>query len=108
MTMIPAHTLHLAIGLPGGWEWFVILAIGLLIFGRRLPEVGRSIGQSIVEFKRGVKSVQDEIEEEASRPAQKTSDPAALPGDASGEVRTVARGEEVEPGSNAGETKPAT
>ncbi len=105
MTMIPAHTLQLALGMPGGWEWIVILAIGLLIFGRRLPEVGRSIGQSIVEFKRGVKSVQDEIEEESNRPASSSSGPAALPSDTSAEARTVARGEEVEPG---GETKPAT
>jgi len=57
----------LALGMPGGWEWLIIGAIGLLIFGRRLPEVGRSLGRSIVEFKRGIKGVQDEIEAESSK-----------------------------------------
>lgn len=47
--------------LPGGLEWLVILIFGLLIFGRRLPEVARSIGKSITEFKRGMKDVQDDV-----------------------------------------------
>ena len=37
-----------------GWgELIVILAIGLLLFGgRRLPEVGRALGEAIREFQR--------------------------------------------------------
>ena len=61
----------LAFGMPGGWEWIFILAIGLLIFGRRLPEVGRSLGKGIVEFKRGIKGIDDEIREASDSPAQK-------------------------------------
>src|SRR6188508_3352424 len=53
----------LAIGMPGLTEWIVIAALGLLIFGKRLPEVGRSLGKGIVEFKKGIKGVEDEIEE---------------------------------------------
>lgn len=70
-------------GLPTGAEWFIILAIGLLLFGRRLPEVGRSLGQGIVEFKKGLKGVQDEVnasgESNAYRASQKLpeSTPAA-------------------------------
>ncbi len=50
-------------GLPSGMEWVVILVFGLLIFGRRLPEVARSLGKSIVEFKKGMKDVRDDIED---------------------------------------------
>ena len=53
------HTL--AIGMPGPFEWMIIAGLGLLIFGKRLPEVGRSLGKGIVEFKRGLKSVEDEV-----------------------------------------------
>jgi sec-independent protein translocase protein TatA len=53
------HTL--AIGMPGPFEWIIIAGIGLLVFGKRLPEVGRSLGKGIVEFKKGLKSVEDEV-----------------------------------------------
>ena len=56
-----------ALGLPGGAEWILILAFGLLIFGKRLPEVGRSLGKGIVEFKKGLKGVEDEIEEQSDK-----------------------------------------
>jgi sec-independent protein translocase protein TatA len=55
-------------GLPGGAEWIVIALIGLLIFGRRLPEVGRGLGKSIVEFKKGLKGIEDEIENASDDP----------------------------------------
>jgi len=57
----------LGFGFPGHWEWVVLLIIGLLLFGRRLPDVGRNVGRAIVEFKKGVKGISDEIEEESSR-----------------------------------------
>lgn len=49
--------------LPQGTEWIIILIVALLIFGKRLPEVGRSIGKGIVEFKKGLKGVQDEVDD---------------------------------------------
>jgi sec-independent protein translocase protein TatA len=52
----------IAIGMPGGAEWIIIAAIGLLLFGKRLPEVGRSLGKGIVEFKKGLKGVEDDME----------------------------------------------
>lgn len=64
-------TTTLAIHVPGGWEWIIILGIGLLLFGKRLPEVGRSLGKGIVEFKRGLKDIGDEIETESDKPAVK-------------------------------------
>jgi sec-independent protein translocase protein TatA len=51
----------------GPLEGLVILAFGLLLFGKRLPEVGRSLGKGIVEFKRGLKGVADDIETESSK-----------------------------------------
>src|SRR3954462_13917689 len=56
-------SLPLAIGMPGAAEWIVIGAIGLLIFGKRLPEVGRSLGKGIVEFKKGLKGIDEDMEE---------------------------------------------
>lgn len=56
--------------MPGGMEWIVILVIGLLLFGRRLPDVARSVGKSIVEFKKGIKDVSSDIEAETDRPTR--------------------------------------
>lgn len=82
MTVVAANLAPLlGFGFPGGYEWIILLILGLLIFGRRLPEVGRSLGKGIVEFKRGIKGLEDEIEEESSRPAtrESVSKPPELP-----------------------------
>ena len=44
----------------------VILGFGVLLFGKRLPEIGRSLGKGIVEFKKGLKGLEDEIEVNAN------------------------------------------
>jgi len=49
----------------GPSELVVVAIIGLLLFGRRLPEVGRSLGRGIVEFKKGLKDVSDDIDRDA-------------------------------------------
>jgi TatA/E family protein of Tat protein translocase len=56
----------------GPFEGLVLLALGLLLFGKRLPEVGRSLGKGIVEFKRGLKGVADEIEDQSNKDAAVT------------------------------------
>jgi TatA/E family protein of Tat protein translocase len=43
------------------WHLLILAFIGLLVFGRRLPEVGRSLGKGITEFKKGLKDVSDEV-----------------------------------------------
>ena len=48
-------------GLPGGMEWIIIGLIALLIFGKRLPEVMRSVGKGISEFKHGMQDVNEEL-----------------------------------------------
>ena len=45
----------------GPLEILVILVIALLIFGRRLPEIGKGVGKSIVEFKKGLAGMEDEL-----------------------------------------------
>ena len=51
----------MAFWMPGPWELAIIAIIALILFGRRLPEVGRSLGKGIVEFKKGLRDVQDEV-----------------------------------------------
>src|SRR4051812_45328256 len=81
--------LPLAFGMPGFGEWIVIAAIGLLLFGKRLPEVGRSLGKGIVEFKKGLKGIEDDVEAASDEPparpaltAQQTTVRAPLPSEA--------------------------
>ena len=60
--------------MPGGWEWLIILIVALLIFGKRLPEVMKSLGKGIVEFKKGIKGVEDQVEDASSKSTQKKID----------------------------------
>ncbi len=52
----------LALLMPGPGEMIILLVIGVLLFGRRLPEIGRSLGKTVTEFKKGVKGLEDEVE----------------------------------------------
>jgi sec-independent protein translocase protein TatA len=68
-----------SIGFP---ELVVIFVIALIVFGpRRLPEIGKALGQGINEFKRASKDLQarleDEIEED--KRASTTAPPEATP-----------------------------
>ena len=50
----------------------IIAVFGDLLFGKRLPEVGRSLGKGIVEFKKGLKGIDDEVDDAAARQASRT------------------------------------
>src|SRR5215211_6532571 len=50
------------IGTLGTGEIIILLIVGVLLFGRKLPEVGRYLGKGIVEFKKGIKGLEDEID----------------------------------------------
>lgn len=57
--MIENMQYTLAIGMPGSWEWVVVLVVALLIFGRRLPDIARSVGKSLTEFKKGINEAKE-------------------------------------------------
>ena len=68
-----------SIGMP---ELIIILVIALIIFGpRKLPELGKSLGKSINEFKRASADLQNTLEQEIKLEEQKTAapPPAAQP-----------------------------
>lgn len=49
-------------GLPGGPEVLVVLFVVLLLFGaKKLPELSRSLGRSLGEFKKGKEDLEREI-----------------------------------------------
>ncbi len=86
--------MHTLAFLPNiGWtEMLVVGVILLLLFGRRLPEVGRSLGQGIVEFKKGLKDIGDDIEVQSSRPESPRFESARPP--TAGAEHRVAQGVE--------------
>lgn len=73
-----------SIGMP---ELIIILVIALIIFGpRKLPELGKSLGRSLNEFKRASADLQNTLEQEIRLEEQKEQQqarptpPAAAPG----------------------------
>ncbi|MFM7315560.1 MAG: twin-arginine translocase TatA/TatE family subunit, partial [bacterium] len=47
-------------------ELLIVGGIALLIFGNRLPSVARSVGKSLVEFKKGMNEIEDEVKNAGS------------------------------------------
>jgi TatA/E family protein of Tat protein translocase len=78
-------------------EMLIVGVIAVLLFGSKLPEVGRSLGRSINEFKRASNELRntldDEIRSEERKAVTQTlpTDPANIPSPAAPE--TVARGQ---------------
>ena len=81
----------------GPQELVVLCVLGVLLFGRKLPEVGRYLGKGIVEFKKGIKGLEDEVDSpsvpraeapplEAPRPPQRVATTAPKFEDAPGNV----------------------
>jgi sec-independent protein translocase protein TatA len=69
LVRIQEHNMLGSIGMP---EMIIILVIALIIFGpRKLPELGRSLGKSLAEFKRASNELRSTLEEEIRLEDQK-------------------------------------
>lgn len=76
-----------SIGMP---EMIIILVIALIIFGpRKLPELGKSLGKSLAEFKRASNELRNSLEEEIRVEEQRSKPeppkPVSPPADADSE-----------------------
>ncbi|GAB4340358.1 MAG: hypothetical protein OHK0038_19810 [Flammeovirgaceae bacterium] len=53
----------LLFGMPGGWEWVIIILVILLLFGaKKIPDLARGLGRGIREFKEATREIQQEVE----------------------------------------------
>jgi TatA/E family protein of Tat protein translocase len=79
-------------GSIGMQELIIIFVIALIIFGpRRLPDLGKSLGRSIAEFKRASNELRNTLEEEIRVDDQRqTRTAATTPGPATTDSETTA------------------
>lgn len=61
-------------GMPGHIELLIIAGVMLLLFGHRLPKIMRSLGQGIVEFKKGVNDISEDIESASKEKVEEKSE----------------------------------
>ena len=73
-------------GTLGGPEIFLILVVALIVFGpRRLPEIGKSVGKMLAEFRKASNDLEESVRGEPKRPA---AAPAEEPPPGDGSDRT--------------------
>jgi sec-independent protein translocase protein TatA len=53
-------------GAFGAMHWVIFAAVAFLLFGNRLPSVMRSLGQGVVEFKKGLQGIEDDVKSTGS------------------------------------------
>jgi TatA/E family protein of Tat protein translocase len=87
-------------GTLGGPEVILILVVALIVFGpRRLPEIGKSMGKMLAEFRKASndfkRTIEDELEAEKSRESQPAPNPAPESAATAAAVPEVAAAPEV-------------
>lgn len=63
----------------GTQEIMLLLVLGILLFGRNLPQLGRSVGKTFVEFKKGMHGLEEEMETPGARRTQVDPEPMRPP-----------------------------
>ena len=63
----------------GMQEMLLLLLFGVLLFGRKLPDIGRSLGKTVIEFKKGVSGVEEEISNATSAKPAIEPEPVRAP-----------------------------
>ncbi len=51
---------------------FIVAIIALLLFGDRLPSVMRSLGKGVMEFKKGMRGLEDQLQNAVNKPEPTT------------------------------------
>ena len=75
-SFLPSSSLFLAFGIPSGPDLIILLIIVLVLFGaKRLPEIARSLGQSVHEFKKAKQEFEDQVSKPTT-PAAPTTPPS--------------------------------
>lgn len=99
------------IGPLGVWELLIILVVVLLIFGpRRLPEMAKGLGQSVREFRKGIRDMREDFEEGSSSQKDAAQAPAAstpAPAQATAGQAPAAQTPAAQPAAQAPAAQPA-
>jgi len=66
-------------GILGGQDLLLLILLGILLFGRKLPETARSLGKTATEFRKGLKGLDDEVREPVSQRAAIDPEPVRAP-----------------------------
>jgi Tat protein translocase TatB subunit len=98
-------------GTLGGPELFLIFVVALIVFGpRKLPEIGKSLGRMMAEFRRASNdfrsTIESEVEAEKIRESMRIEPPKASPAPSAsaGEGAATTASEETTPSAPAEET----
>ena len=99
--------LHAFIPGVGPQEFIIIAILGVLLFGKRLPEVGKSLGKGLAEFKKGIGGVESELRS-IGREATSTSVPRSSPSSSSTSYGSPASTNDLAPDPSVPKFEPPT